>query len=287
MFYPIRLLVFLCAFVLMVPSMLLAAEEDGLLEDPGLRTVAIWDFENTTMMGMGDPGEVEYLAKTLPEMILSKVVGIPDLKIVERVQLREVLEEQKLGSSELSDQKSRLKLGRISGARFMVFGNFMAVGPMVQVSVRVVDVETSLMTFVDNKNGPLNDLSSLADSLATNVSRSFSSSDMSVTAFSWKQDMSVWKRQNEGLKLLDERNYSEAILLFEGILKDNPTFLPAKRQIEMARLGDDYKNALALMKSKEYAKAALLFRGILKKNPSFKPARAHFKKALKLKRQAG
>ncbi len=259
---------------------------DEEIPDPGMRTVAVWDFDNATMAGLGDISKVDYLVRSLPEMIVAKLVDVPGLKIVERVHLREALEELKFGSSELASQKSQLKLGRLSGAKFMIFGNFMAMGPTVQVSARVVDVETSLMTFVDNKTGPLSNLSKMVDSLSTNVARSFAKGKLNVTGFGWKQDPKLWKRQDQGLRLLDQRKYAEAIRVFEDILKKEPDFAPAKRQMQMARLGDSYRQGIDFMKAKKYAEAVEAFKKVLKNNPSFKPARKNLKKALKLKRQA-
>ena len=277
---------FICfvVFVLISPVVALAGEEDEPLQDSGVQVIAVWDFENSTMPGMG--GQVDYLVRIVPEMIVSKMVDIPGIKIVERVQLQEVLQEQKLGLSDLVHQKSQLDLGKISGAKFMIFGSFMVVGDMIQVSARVVDVETSLITFMDHKNSSLGKISQLVASLAANVARSFLSARLSETTFSWKQDGTLWKRHDEGLKLLDGRRYADAIRVFEEILKDHPGFSPAQRQIRMAKLGDDYKNGLELVAQKRYAEAVVVFRGILKQDNAFKPARENLKKALRLKRHA-
>jgi len=259
---------------------------DEEIPDPDVRTVAVWDFDNATIAGLADITQVDYLVRSLPETIVSKLVNVPGLKIVERVHLREVLEEINRGSLELTSEKSRLKLGRLSGAKYMVFGNFMAMGPTVQVSVRVVDVETSLMTFVDNKTGSLKKLSRMVDSLSTKVARSFAKGRLSVTGFGWKQNTKLWKKQDQGLRLLDRRKYAQAIKVFQGILDKHPDFYPAKRQIQMAELGDAYRQGTDFMKAKKYKEAVEAFKKVLKQNPSFKPARKNLKKALKLKRQA-
>lgn len=284
----IRLLLALTLFLLSaLPSgSAWSGIDEEIPEDPGLRTVAVWDFDNATMAGLGDITQVDYLVRSLPEMIVSKLVGVPGLKIVERVHLREALEELKLGSSELTNQKSQLQLGRLSGAKFMVFGNFMALGPTVQVSVRVVDVETSLMTFVDNQNGSLDKLTGMVDTLSTNVARSFAKGKLSVTSFGWKEDPALWKTQDQGLRLLDQRKYAEAIQVFEGILKKHPDFQPARRQIQMAQLGDSYRQGMDFMKAGDYGQAVEALKKVLQQNPNFKPARDNLKKALKLKRQA-
>lgn len=283
---PFLRMVFLVVFLVSISPFAVWADEETDIVDPGSRSVAIWDFENGTVPGMGDIANTEYLVRTVPEMIIAKLVDVPDLKIVERVHLREAMEELKLGSSDLADPKSRLRLGKLSGAKFMVFGDFMVMGPVIQVTVRLVDVETSLMIFVDDQNGPLDTIATLIDSLSSNVARSFANGDLSVTQFAWKQDLGVWKRQDEGVILINERKYHEALQVFEGILKDHPNFRPAKRQIQMAKMGDSYRNGLEFMTAGKYREAVKVFKEVLKQNPSFRPARQNLKKALKLKRQA-
>ena len=278
----------LILFLLLVttfPAPVRGAEED-IYEDPGLRTVAVWDFENTTMAGLGDITQVDYLVRAIPEMVVTKLVYIPNLKVVERVHLREALEELNLGSGALSSDKSKLKLGRISGAKYMIFGNFMAMGPSIQVSLRVVEVETSLMAFVDNRDGAIANLSPMLEELTSGVARSFSGGRHKVTRFGWKQNPKVWALQNKGLALLDKRQYTQAIGVFKDILKKHPDFTPAKRQIQMAKLGDGYKNGLEFLEKGKYQEAVAAFKEVLRQNPAFKPARNNLKKALKLKRQA-
>ena len=63
--------------------------------------------------------------------------------MVERQKLVRALEELRLGSSALADEETRLRLGRIQGARLMVLGGYMAVGGRMRIDLRLVDVESS------------------------------------------------------------------------------------------------------------------------------------------------
>ncbi|MBF0370206.1 MAG: hypothetical protein HQL52_12190 [Magnetococcales bacterium] len=279
-------------FFLLAALLFLLSAKPGLAEegeppplDPRIRTVAVWDFENATVAGLADITALDYLVRAMPEMIVAKLVSIKDLKLVERVHLREALEELKLGSSELASQKSRLQLGRLSGARFMIFGDFMAIGPTIQVSVRVVEVETSLITFVDSVNGTMDGIGGLINGLSDKVARSFAHTP-SATRFGWKEDMSVWKRHEEGIRLIDDRKYKQAEALFKKLLAKHPTFQPAQRQMKMAQLGESYRNGVDALKAKEYNKAISAFKKVLKADAAFQPARDKLKAALKAKRQA-
>ena len=79
-------------------------------------TVVIWDFEDHTAASAASAASlrhVEFLQRTLPDAVLESLLALPSLQVVDRFQLRDILAEQKLGSSELSDEASRLRLGRI------------------------------------------------------------------------------------------------------------------------------------------------------------------------------
>lgn len=66
-----------------------------------------------------------------------------NIKVVDRAILDQLLEELKLGSSELADPDTALKLGRIMAARLISTGSFMSAGNGGVVSMRLVDTETT------------------------------------------------------------------------------------------------------------------------------------------------
>ena len=83
------------------------------------------------------------MAEILASRILDKFSQSPRFEVVERESLLKVLEEQHLGSSELADDQTRLKLGRIIGCRQMVFGAYQVIGNMMRLDIRAVDVSSS------------------------------------------------------------------------------------------------------------------------------------------------
>ncbi|MFZ1987296.1 MAG: hypothetical protein WAU91_22995, partial [Desulfatitalea sp.] len=50
------------------------------------------------------------------------------------------IEELHLGSSDLADPETRLRLGRIIGAQQMIFGAFQVIGKQLRLDLRRVDV---------------------------------------------------------------------------------------------------------------------------------------------------
>ena len=68
------------------------------------------------------------------------------------------MEELKLGSSSLADEDTRLKLGRLSGARLMVFGGYQIIGSRMRLDLRLVEVETGKIIKAVQKVSPASDL---------------------------------------------------------------------------------------------------------------------------------
>lgn len=102
------------------------------------RAVAVWDLENLSLSEQARPD----LGQVLSGEIIQAIQRTGDIRVVERERLVTILEELKLGSSELADETTRLKVGRIIGAAEMVFGGYMVVGNTMRIDLRRVDVST-------------------------------------------------------------------------------------------------------------------------------------------------
>lgn len=116
--------------------------------------VAVWDLTNLNPDEAIGPDMGELLAAKVVETI--KESGV--FQVVERERLILVLEELDLGSSSLVDESTRLKIGRIAGARFMVFGGYFVLGNMMRLDLRLVEVETGRIVKAAQKTASAGDL---------------------------------------------------------------------------------------------------------------------------------
>jgi tetratricopeptide (TPR) repeat protein len=94
--------------------------------------------------------------------------------IVERRLLDKVLAEVKLGSSELADADTQIKLGKLLAARMMVSGTLTTQGSTVAAAVRAIDTETSQLAMVRSERSvgapnPTQLASTIAQALAKTV----------------------------------------------------------------------------------------------------------------------
>lgn len=92
-------------------------------------------------------GEERLLVSGLSEALLEK----SRVQLVERDLLERLLEELKLGTSELADRNSALNLGRILAAKLILFGQVVYSGPQTQVSFRLVETETGRISATVNE----------------------------------------------------------------------------------------------------------------------------------------
>lgn len=101
------------------------------------RTVAVLDFANNT--GKAD---YEHLGKGLAAMMTTDLSAVDDLQLLERQRLDAVTKEIDLQQSARFDSTTAVKVGRLTGAQYIVIGALAAVDPQVRIDTRIVRVET-------------------------------------------------------------------------------------------------------------------------------------------------
>ena len=117
--------------------------------------IAVWDLENLSPSPTAQPDLGEILSGQIIETLKKK----GDYLVVERRRLLLALEELHLGSTALADESTRLRLGRLVGARWMIFGGYLAVGGEMRLDLRLVEVETGKVTRAVEKTTSSRDLS--------------------------------------------------------------------------------------------------------------------------------
>ena len=118
------------------------------------RAVAVWNLENVSPEASSQPD----LGQVLSGEIIQTIKEKADVRVVERENIEAILEELKLGSSDLADDSARLRVGRMIGAREMVFGGYMVVGGTMRIDLRRVDTETGKVVKAAKKTATSNDI---------------------------------------------------------------------------------------------------------------------------------
>lgn len=112
--------------------------------------VAVWDLEDVGPLAKAPPGLGEIFANEIIEGIRQKGT----YTVVERDRLRLALEELNVGTTSLVDETTRLRLGKLVGAKLMVFGGYQVIGALMRLDVRLIEVESGRMVRAVFKTAP-------------------------------------------------------------------------------------------------------------------------------------
>ena len=107
------------------------------LKDRGI-SVAVWDLDDLSPSSAVRP----HLGEIFSSQIIETLKKKGEYTVVERERLLLALEELRLGTTKLVDETTRLKLGKMLGARLMVFGGYQIIGNQIRIDLRMVEVET-------------------------------------------------------------------------------------------------------------------------------------------------
>lgn len=131
--------------------------------------IAVWEIENMSISGSMQPDIAQFLSSRVLEAI--RAAGNV---VVEREKLLSVLAELSLGASELSDPETRLRIGRLVGAKRMVFGGYQVIGQSMRIDLRMVEVETGRVLRTSEKTVESHDVTvwlTAAEEAARNLVR--------------------------------------------------------------------------------------------------------------------
>ena len=117
---------------------------------PRLSTVAVWDFDSLSVGASTTPELGEVLASRVTDALSRK----GKVTVVERQRLLLALEELNVGSSALVDESTRLRLGKMVGAKMMIFGGYLVSGDKMRLDVRLVNVETGALIKATERTVP-------------------------------------------------------------------------------------------------------------------------------------
>jgi curli biogenesis system outer membrane secretion channel CsgG len=120
--------------------------------------VAIFDFESKA------PGNPD-LGRQLGDVLTARLSAYDQFMLVERTRLRDVLNELQLNLSGLTEQSQAIKVGKVAGARILVFGRAFAVDRDLYIVAKIVGTETSQVKGIMVRGKLESDLSAIIDQL--------------------------------------------------------------------------------------------------------------------------
>jgi len=130
--------------------------------------VGVLDFEIGATIGQ-DPDDYQALRRGLASMTINELTANNTIRVVERAQLQQILQEQNLGREGRVDPSTVSQIGRLIGARYMVTGTLYDVRGDVRIDARLFDTETSQILKTYRVQGHLDNVFDLVTSLSTQL----------------------------------------------------------------------------------------------------------------------
>lgn len=212
------------------------------------QTIAILYFENNSVV---DKDKLDPLKKGLADMLITEMSKIKNLKVVERQRIQSVVEELNLGETDLVDKNTSQKMGKLLGAKVLLFGGFSNLfGDKLRIDARIVSVETGVTLKAEEETGDLDQFLTMLKSLVKKISddlevkMSKAEADRLESTQDGKFDGYVTYAQalnleDNGRKLDKQGKRADAIAMFENAKAtyqkawdQSSGYEPAKQKVE-------------------------------------------------------
>jgi TolB-like protein len=107
--------------------------------------VAVLYFDNNSIGR--DARDYDGVGKGMAELLTNELLANPRVSVVERERIQALLVEQNLTSQKTIDPATAVRLGKIIGAQYMIYGAFMSDGRgQFVLTAKTVNVETSAIS---------------------------------------------------------------------------------------------------------------------------------------------
>lgn len=219
----------------------------------GKPTIAIMSFNNNAFTS--DARDYDGLSKGVPDFLVTEMSGNPNIRVIERDQVQKLVDEQKLVTGGQIDQATAVRVGKLLGAQYMIFGGFMT-DPRgnFRIDARAVNVESGQIAYTDRVQDKADNVMPLIEQLAAKlnagmklpamplrIGKDVPPSELRVGAAEAgapasaapaaptpKLPMKYAVMYGKALDLADRGEKERAVELFGAVLKDFPDFGPAK-----------------------------------------------------------
>ena len=214
-------------------------------------TVAIMYFNNGSFGK--DAKDYDALGRGVADFLITDMASNPGIRVVERQALDNIMKEQDLGNSQRMDSETASKIGKLLGARYMIFGGFIT-DPKgnVQLNARAVNTETGMIVHTDAVSGKADGMMDVIRGLSDKLNKGMKLPDLprrtamvpsggsggtqvAVAPLPAKVPFAAVMLYSKGIKALGEGNKSEATTLFKKCVTDFPEFEKPKE--ELKRMG--------------------------------------------------
>jgi TolB-like protein len=178
--------------------------------------------------------DLAQLKKGLAQMLISDLAGHEKVTLVERARLQDVLAELQLAQSRKVDPETAVKIGKLLNAQYIVMGAYFQVLGQLQLTARLVEVETSKTVAGMKARGKPDDFFSLEQELSGQLSTALSEKLAAAAATPGAEVRRVKKpaklpleqavRYGKALEAMDKKDKEGAKKELLAVTKAQPDF---------------------------------------------------------------
>ena len=211
------------------------ANEAAFLKGPVAdNTIAVTTFKNLGSENLGP------LGKGMAAMLIHDLSQVPDLQVVERAKIMALLEEMKLGTSGLVNQKTAPKVGKLLKSKHITTGNLTDLEKEnLQIVSVVVDSEQMNRINTQEAQGAMKKFYDLEKEIACDIIKDLGRDCSQMPGAFDKihtKSLAALTSYSVGLDYFDQEKYDEARKEFQKAIDEDPNFDLAKEAIILTPL---------------------------------------------------
>lgn len=196
--------------------------------------IAVLPFMNGGSYGQ-TAEDYEALEVGMQQMLTTEFAMNPQLRVVDRSRIKELLTEQDLGASGRVDAATAARIGKLVGARYMVMGGFVDTYGTMRLDIQIVNTETSEIEKADRTTFKREDMANGVITAAAQITKGLSLPALpkEVQARREERAQKLNKTQavsyyTKGLLYQDRGDTARAKELFSKALAEFPEYTEAQ-----------------------------------------------------------
>ena len=213
----------------------LSADSAGKAGAGAERVLTVFHFTNTT-----GSEEDQWMSRAFADGLNSRLSSA-GLILVERVDLEEVLKQQKLSLSGLTDEGTALELGKILNATDLIRGSYLVLDGRLRGDLKVTDSETGEILFSFSRETSPDGYFNLEEAMAAALGGFYSVETGTKGVSESREALRLYYK---GLLSLDSDAYDQAVQEFQASLEQDPLFQAPRESLEESyRFLRDFRRA--------------------------------------------
>ena len=210
------------------------AAQDAPAQSTDVPTVAVMDFNGFML---GESGNSLSIGKAVSAMLVTEFAERDGLEVVERQQIKDLLQEQRLALSGRVDESSAVEIGKLLGVQYVFHGSVIVIVNQLRIDIRAVDVETSEIKSVMKSTDLMMNLFDVVVSIADRFGEDLDLPPLSERPVVEPIPIGATIAFSRAVDYEDKGETENAVEQYEAVLEIHPNHRDAQRALDRLRRG--------------------------------------------------